>query len=165
MEYSIYICPKCKKIYKAQGSDKKIKCTQCAVSLADSHVSTDEWAQYDSSKKEEIKNKISNTMQPEPEIQKPVEPKVEKPEPEPSKPSNPQSFFDGLETNSTPEPNIGVRNMVPKPDRTLAIVISVCTSVITLTLVTTIILFKPWANKNESQDAVTVLTVPDPNGR
>ena len=135
MEYSIYICPKCKKIYKAQGSDKKIKCTQCAVSLADSHVSTDEWAQYDSSKKEEIKNKISNTMQPEPEIQKPVEPKVEKPEPEPSKPSNPQSFFDGLETNSTPEPNIGVRNMVPKPDSSMKLRREYMRKTLTLTAV------------------------------
>ncbi len=58
MEGSVYLCTQCKKIFKVQGNDKKIKCKQCSVELIDVHISMEEWAGYDAQKKEEIKQRI-----------------------------------------------------------------------------------------------------------
>lgn len=65
MESTVYLCPECKKVYKVQGNDKKIKCTHCSVQLIDSHILMEEWSQYDSQKKEDLKLKLceENTVE------------------------------------------------------------------------------------------------------
>ena len=29
MEYSMYVCPECRKVFKVKGNDKKVKCNRC----------------------------------------------------------------------------------------------------------------------------------------
>lgn len=42
-EYSMYVCPECKKVFKVKGNNKKVKCSRCSVGLIDMNVSIDDW--------------------------------------------------------------------------------------------------------------------------
>ena len=58
----IYICGKCKKIYKIQGNGKKMKCPNCKdVFLFDSGISDEVWKTKSKEEKEEIKNRKPKT--------------------------------------------------------------------------------------------------------
>ncbi len=57
----MYLCPECKKIFKVQGEDKKVKCSNCKIPLVDMKYSIDEWEKLDKEKKSTIKEQISSS--------------------------------------------------------------------------------------------------------
>lgn len=100
MANSIYICPNCKKSYKAQGNDKIIKCTQCSSQLIDTHISVEEWSQYNPQKKEEIKHRICDKKDSDELIELIDEPEV----------SEKNSFFETMKTEAVFCPFCGTEN-------------------------------------------------------
>ncbi len=62
MEYLMYLCPKCKKIYKVKGRDKKINCSVCRIPLIYTETSIEEWENMDKNKRDEIKNRLVNLV-------------------------------------------------------------------------------------------------------
>lgn len=57
MGYSMYVCPECRKVFKVQGNDKKVKCNNCSTYLKDMHVDFEDWGVMDKARREEVKNK------------------------------------------------------------------------------------------------------------
>lgn len=57
MGYSMYVCPECRKVFKVQGNDKKVKCNNCSTYLKDMHVDFEDWGVMDKAGREEVKNK------------------------------------------------------------------------------------------------------------
>lgn len=55
--YFMYVCPECKKIFKVQGNNKKVKCNKCGVPLIDTQVTFEEWNSLDTKEKANIKQK------------------------------------------------------------------------------------------------------------
>ncbi len=44
MEYSMYVCPECRKVFKVKGNDKRVKCNKCGdIYLSDMHMEIDQW--------------------------------------------------------------------------------------------------------------------------
>ncbi len=44
MAYIMYVCPECRKVFKVNGNDKKVKCNQCGdIYLSDMHLSMEQW--------------------------------------------------------------------------------------------------------------------------
>lgn len=58
MGYFMYVCPGCKKVFKVQGNDKKVKCSNCANILKDMRVAIEDWETMDKVQREEVKNRI-----------------------------------------------------------------------------------------------------------
>ncbi len=55
MEYSMYVCPECRKIFKVKGNDKKVKCTQCEnMMLKDLHEDVEDWKVYPKEKRDKL---------------------------------------------------------------------------------------------------------------
>lgn len=55
MGYNMYVCPGCQKVFKVQGANKKVKCSQCSSILCDTNVSIEEWGTLDKGTKDSIK--------------------------------------------------------------------------------------------------------------
>ncbi len=55
MSFNMYTCPKCRKIFKINGSEKKAKCPKCTDAiLVDTGISEVVWKSYDAKKKKDI---------------------------------------------------------------------------------------------------------------
>lgn len=79
MEYSMYVCPDCRKVFKVKGNDKKVKCTQCDnVLLKDLHEDVEAWKGYNKDKRDKL---ISDLLDEE-EFEEAFE-EIEELEPEP----------------------------------------------------------------------------------
>ncbi len=88
MGYFMYVCPECKKVFKVQGNDKKVKCSNCSNILKDTKVAIEDWESMDKAQREEVKKKSCATnIVPEPEVQ---EQSVFEKFSEPSKPAEPE---------------------------------------------------------------------------
>ncbi len=61
MGYSMYICPDCQKVFKVQGNNKKVKCSNCSALLKDSEVSMEEWTILSPKAKANIKQSVCTT--------------------------------------------------------------------------------------------------------
>lgn len=55
--YFMYVCPECKKIFKVQGNNKKVRCNKCGVQLIDTQVNFEEWNSLDAKEKAKVKQK------------------------------------------------------------------------------------------------------------
>lgn len=54
-DFSMYVCPECKKVFKVKGSDKKVNCPQCKIStLVDLKIEYDEWNSLSKTTREDI---------------------------------------------------------------------------------------------------------------
>ena len=62
--YFIYVCPECKKVFKVQGNDKKVKCSKCGVLLIDTKEAFEDWNTLSADKKAEIKKKVCSQANP-----------------------------------------------------------------------------------------------------
>lgn len=108
MGYFMYVCPECRKVFKVQGNDKKVKCSNCASILKDMRVAIEDWETMDKFQREDIKN--ATCM---PDEQAEVVEYIAEPAPEESKEINMNetakpsgnktrnSFFDDLNDAST----------------------------------------------------------------
>lgn len=56
MGYSMYVCPECRKVFKVQGNDKKVKCSNCSNFLVDMHIAMEDWETMDKGQREKYKN-------------------------------------------------------------------------------------------------------------
>lgn len=56
MGYFMYVCPECRKVFKVQGNDKKVKCSNCANILKDMRVAIEDWETMDKLQREDVKN-------------------------------------------------------------------------------------------------------------
>ncbi len=56
MGYSMYVCPECRKVFKVQGNDKKVKCSNCSNILVDMHIAMEDWETMDKGQREKYKN-------------------------------------------------------------------------------------------------------------
>jgi len=55
MEYSMYVCPECRKVFKVKGNGKRVKCTKCADKLLiDLEIEEDKWVTYSRESKNSI---------------------------------------------------------------------------------------------------------------
>ena len=93
MGYFMYVCPECKKVFKVQGNDKKVKCSNCANILKDMRIAIEDWEVMDKAQREDFKNRscmpeeVEEVVIPEPEVfEEPIQP---------AKPKSPQSSFSG----------------------------------------------------------------------
>ena len=74
MSYIMYVCPKCRKVFKINGSGKKAKCPKCTdILLCDMGVTEEEWKTFSSTRRDSI---ISNILD-EPEMLEEVDPALE----------------------------------------------------------------------------------------
>lgn len=64
----MYICGKCSKIFKVQGSDKKVKCPNCSVFLYDMKILLEEWEQTGKDERAALKEKYCNKNEGNKEI-------------------------------------------------------------------------------------------------
>ncbi len=83
MGYFMYVCPECRKVFKVQGNDKKVKCSNCANILKDMRVAVEEWEVMDKAQREDLKSRM---CMPEEE---PVILMEEEPVPEEVRPAKP----------------------------------------------------------------------------
>ncbi len=81
MGYFMYVCPECRKVYKVQGNDKRVKCSNCANILKDMRVAIEDWETMDRAQREDVKNRscmpeeVEEVVMPEPEIfEEPAQP-------------------------------------------------------------------------------------------
>ena len=83
MGYFMYVCPECRKVFKVQGNDKKVKCSNCANTLKDMRVAVEEWEVMDKAQREDLKSRmcmpeeepvILMEEEPVPEEVRPVKP-------------------------------------------------------------------------------------------
>ena len=58
MDNSMYYCPNCNKVFKAGGTGKRIKCTQCAEILYDMKISSEDYSALSKEGRESIKSII-----------------------------------------------------------------------------------------------------------
>lgn len=57
MEYSMYVCPECRRIFKVKGNDKTVRCNKCENSqLFDLHTKEESWRTYDAEMRDDIIN-------------------------------------------------------------------------------------------------------------
>ncbi len=87
MGYFMYVCPECRKVFKVQGNDKKVKCSNCANILKDMRVAVEEWEVMDKAQREDLKSRMCMPEE-EPVIQMEEEPVPE--EVRPAKPVEPE---------------------------------------------------------------------------
>ena len=61
MDFVMYTCPECRKVFKVKGNGKKVRCSKCADSyLKDLRITPEEWGELDANaKKRCIENAIS----------------------------------------------------------------------------------------------------------
>lgn len=74
MGYYMYICPECKKVFKVQGNNKSVKCSNCSVQLKDTCVSMEEWTTLSPSAKADIKQQVCTSDTKPIEVQEVIEP-------------------------------------------------------------------------------------------
>ena len=53
-EFSMYVCPECRKVFKVKGNNKKVKCSQCSVGILDMNIPMDVWKVIDKANKNNI---------------------------------------------------------------------------------------------------------------
>jgi DNA-directed RNA polymerase subunit RPC12/RpoP len=52
MEYSMYVCPECSRVFKVKGIDKKVHCVDCTdIFLKDMHIDLELWKTFDAKSK------------------------------------------------------------------------------------------------------------------
>lgn len=59
-EFSMYVCPECRKVFKVKGNNKKVKCSQCSVGILDMNIPMDVWKVIDKANKNNIIKNILN---------------------------------------------------------------------------------------------------------
>lgn len=58
----MYICPKCRKVFKVKNQSKNAKCSQCAYLLGDTGITIEEWSVLSKKEKEDIKDRICHEI-------------------------------------------------------------------------------------------------------
>lgn len=61
MDYYMYICPNCKKVFKVKGREKTVKCSQCSSFLRDMNTTFDAWNTLTKESREIIKKDVCNS--------------------------------------------------------------------------------------------------------
>lgn len=61
-EYSMYLCPKCQKVFKVKGNNKAVKCSQCSENLLDMSFSMEDWVKLGKEERAKVKKEHSTTL-------------------------------------------------------------------------------------------------------
>ena len=64
---NMYVCPQCKKAFKVNGNNKKVKCPQCSKDLFDMDITFEVWSGLNKEYRDALKDKACSQLVEEPE--------------------------------------------------------------------------------------------------
>ena len=93
---NMYVCPQCKKAFKVNGNNKKVKCPQCSKDLFDMDITFEVWSGLNKEYRDALKDKACSQMVEETEEELIVE-EVDIPD---TAEKQSYSFFNDAESNT-----------------------------------------------------------------